>query len=151
MKKTILSIAVIFATVFITQAQTSTSIKPIMEEGLAFVKEIEKKYEGKAIITKAEFDFALDDNYTILDLSGTLTYVFAGLGDENIEDISLVVYKNENGTWVKVSEDSEFKRSAVISYSPPSTGEYAVDIKVNKYKSADKIGHVALFVLAMKK
>ena len=150
MKKLILSIAVIVATTSFSNAQNSTSIKPIMEEGLEFVKEIEKKYDGKAIITKAEFDFALNDNYTILDLSGTLTYIFAGLGDANIEDISLVVYKNENGTWVKVSEDSEYKKSAVVSYTPPSTGEYAVDIKVNKYKSADAIGHVALFVLATK-
>lgn len=69
-----------------------------MEEGVEFVKEIEKKYDGKAIITKAEFDFALDDNYTMLDLNSTLTYIFAGLGDDNIADISLVVYKNENGS-----------------------------------------------------
>ncbi|ABG60911.1 hypothetical protein [Cytophaga hutchinsonii] len=150
MKKIILSLAVIFAATSFSNAQNSLSIKPIMEEGLEFVKEIEKKYDGKAIITKAEFDFALDDNYTMMDLNNTLTYVFAGLGDENISDISLVVYKNENGSWVKVSEDSEVKPSAVVSYQPPSTGEYAVDIKVNKYKSADKIGHVALFVLATK-
>lgn len=98
MKKLILSIAVFIAATTLSNAQNSASIKPIMEEGLEFVKEIEKKYDGKAIITKAEFDFALNDNYTILDLSGTLTYIFAGLGDANIEDISLVVYKNENGT-----------------------------------------------------
>lgn len=150
MKKIILSIAVILATTTLSNAQNSASIKPIMEEGLEFVKEIEKKYDGKAIITKAEFDFALNDNYTILDLSSTLTYVFAGLGDSNIEDISLIVYKNENGTWVKVTQDSEYKKSAVVSYTPPSTGEYAVDIVVNKYKKADEIGHVALFVLATK-
>ena len=150
MKKIILPIAFIFATILFSNAQNSTSIKPIMEEGLEFVKEIEKKYEGKAIITKAEFDFALNDNYTILDLSNTLTYVFAGLGDANIEDISLVVYKNENGTWVKVSQDSEYKKSAVVSYTPATTGEYAVDIVVNKYKNPDAIGHVALFVLATK-
>jgi len=150
MKKIILSLAVIFAATSFSNAQNSLSIKPIMEEGLEFVKEIEKKYDGKAIITKAEFDFALDDNYTMIDLNNTLNYVFAGLGDANIADISLVVYKNENGTWVKVSEDSEFKNSAVVSYQPPSTGEYAVDIKVNKYNTADKIGHVGLFVLATK-
>ena len=150
MKKIILSIAVILATTTLSNAQNSASIKPIMEEGLEFVKEIEKKYDGKAIITKAEFDFALNDNYTILDLSSTLTYVFAGLGDSNIEDISLIVYKNENGTWVKVTQDSEYKKSAVVSYTPPSTGEYAVDIVVNKYKKSDEIGHVALFVLATK-
>lgn len=150
MKKIIASLAVLFAATIVSNAQTSLSIKPIMEEGMEFVKEIEKKYEGKAIITKAEFDFALDDNYTMLDLNNTLTYVFAGLGDANIADISLVVYKNENGSWVKVSEDSEYKNSAVVSYQPPSSGEYAVDIKVNKYNSADKIGHVALFVLATK-
>jgi hypothetical protein len=150
MKKIILPIAFIFATVFFSNAQNSASIKPIMEEGLEFVKDIEKKYDGKAIITKAEFDFALNDNYTILDLSGTLTYVFAGLGDVNIEDISLVVYKNENGTWVKVTQDSEYKRSAFVSYTPPASGEYAVDIVVNKYKTTDAIGHVALFVLATK-
>lgn len=150
MKKIILSVAILFGATMLTNAQTSTSIKPIMEKGLEFVKEIEKKYDNKAIITKAEFDFALDDNYTMIDLTNSLTYVFAGLGDDNIADISLVVYKNENGTWVKVSEDSEFKSSAVISYQPPSAGEYAVDIKVNKYNSVDKIGHVALFILATK-
>ncbi len=150
MKKFILSVAILFGATMLTNAQTSTSIKPIMEKGLEFVKEIEKKYDNKAIITKAEFDFALDDNYTMIDLTNSLTYVFAGLGDENIADISLVVYKNENGSWVKVSEDSEFKNSAVVSYQPPSAGEYAVDIKVNKYNSADKIGHVALFILATK-
>ena len=150
MKKIILSLAVLFAATSFSHAQNSLSIKPIMEQGLEFVKGIEKKYDGKAIITKAEFDFALDDNYTTIDLNNTLTYVFAGLGDENIADISLVVYKNENGSWVKVSEDSEYKPSAVISYQPPSTGEYAIDIKVNKYKNNDKIGHVALFVLATK-
>ncbi|HSY62320.1 MAG TPA: hypothetical protein VK796_10610 [Cytophaga sp.] len=150
MKKIILSIAFIFAAVLFSNAQNSASIKPIMEEGLEFVKDIEKKYDDKAIITKAEFDFALNDNYTILDLSGTLTYVFAGLGDVNIEDISLVVYKNENGTWVKVTQDSEYKRSAIVSYTPPASGEYAVDIVVNKYKTTDAIGHVALFVLATK-
>lgn len=150
MKKIILPLVMIFATSLFANAQTSTSIKPIIEEGLEFVKEIEKKYGDKAIITKAEFDFALNDNYTILDLSGTLTYVFAGLGDANIEDITLVVYKNENGTWVKVSQDAEFKKSAVVSYTPPASGEYAVDIVVNKYKNPDAIGHVALFVLATK-
>ena len=72
MKKIILPIVFIFAAVLFSNAQNSTSIKPIMEAGLEFVKEIENKYEGKAIITKAEFDFALNDNYTILDLSGTL-------------------------------------------------------------------------------
>lgn len=51
---------------------------------------------------------------------------------------------------VKVSEDSEFKKSAVVSYQPPAAGEYAVDIKVNKYTTAENIGHVALFVLATK-
>lgn len=146
----ILAAAVLFATAGFSNAQNSLSIKPIMEEGVEFVKGIEKKYDGKAIITKAEFDFALDDNYTMMDLSSTLTYIFAGLGDDNIADISLVVYKNENGSWVKVSEDSEFKKSAVVSYQPPSAGEYAVDIKVNKYSTAEKIGHVALFVLATK-
>jgi len=146
----ILAAAVLLATAGFSNAQNSLSIKPIMEEGVEFVKGIEKKYDGKAIITKAEFDFALDDNYTMMDLSSTLTYIFAGLGDDNIADISLVVYKNENGSWVKVSEDSEFKKSAVVSYQPPSAGEYAVDIKVNKYSTAEKIGHVALFVLATK-
>lgn len=150
MKKITLPIALFFAAVSFSNAQNSTSIKPIMEQGLEFVKEIEKKYDGKAIITKADFDFALDDNYTMLDLSNTLTYVFAGLGDQNIEDITLAVYKNENGTWVKVSEDAEYKNSAVVSYQPPAAGEYAVDIKVNKYKKKDEIGHVALFVLATK-
>ena len=39
----ILSIAVFIAATTLSNAQNSTSIKPIMEEGLEFVKEIEKK------------------------------------------------------------------------------------------------------------
>ena len=150
MKKLLLPAIVFFSSIVFSNAQNSTSIEPIMEEGLTFVKEIEKKYSGKAIITKAEFDFAFDDNYTFLDLSSTLTYVFGGLGDKNVADISLIVYKSENGQWVKVAEDSEIKNSAVVSYTPPTTGDYAIDVKVNKYATAEKIGHVALFVMVMK-
>ncbi|MBC7450025.1 MAG: hypothetical protein H7259_00895 [Cytophagales bacterium] len=151
MKKLLLPIIVFFSCIVFSNAQTSTSIEPIIKEGLEFVKGIEKKYSGKAIITKAEFDFALDDNYTFIDLTNTLTYIFGGLGDSNIQDISLVVYKSENGQWVKVAEDSEIKNSAVVTYTPTVAGEYAVDIKVNKYTNdAEKIGHVGLFVMVTK-
>jgi lipopolysaccharide export LptBFGC system permease protein LptF len=151
MKKVILPFLFILGLGFYASAQNSASIEPIMKKGLEFVKEIEKKYGDKAIIVKSEFDFAFDDNYTILDLSNTLTYVFGGLGDDNIADITMIIYKKENGQWVKVAEDAEMKNSAVISYTPPTSGEYAVDLHVNKYVNGEtKIGHVALFVIATK-
>lgn len=150
MKKILLSTAFV-VTSFLTFAQTATSIEPIMKKGVEFVHEIEKKYGDKAIVVKSEFDFAFDDNYTIMDLSSTLTYVFGGLGDDNIADITMIIYKKENGQWVKVAEDSELKSSAVITYTPPTSGEYAIDLRVNKYvNEQNKIGHVALFVIATK-
>lgn len=151
MKKVILPFLLVLGLGFYASAQNSTSIEPIMKKGLEFVKEIEKKYGDQAIVVKSEFDFAFDDNYTILDLSNTLTYVFGGLGDDNIADITMIVYKKENGQWVKVAEDAELKNSAVISYTPTTAGEYAVDLHVNKYVNENsKIGHVALFVIATK-
>jgi hypothetical protein len=131
-------------------AQSPYSIEPIMKLGTEFVKQIEMKYPG-VIVQKAEFDFALDDNYTYIDMSDKLDYIIAGIADESVADITLIVYKKVDGTWVKLKEDSEVKNSAFLEIDPSYTGEYAIDIKINKMVTGKTSGHVGLFVLVQAK
>jgi hypothetical protein len=126
-------------------AQNAYTIEPIMKQGTEFVKQLEIKYPGM-IVQKAEFDFALNDNYTYIDMSEKLDYIVAGIGDDNVADISLIVYKKVDGTWTKLKEDSEIKNSAFLEIDPSYTGEYAIDIKINKYVAGKDAGHVGLFI-----
>jgi len=132
-------------------AFAQTSIKPIMEAGYQFVSEIERQYGTGTIIQRAEFDFAFDDNYSYLDVSPDLKYVIAAIGDENVTDISLMVYCKVNGEWKLLVQDSEKAPKAVVEFTPTEKAEYALDVRVNSYKNINKIGHVGTFVLVTKK
>lgn len=149
MKKLFVTLAAFFIVVS-ANAQSATSIEPILLQGYAFVKEIEKEYGSSAIITKAEFDFAMDDNLTIYEMTSGLTYVLGAMGDANVEDIGLIVYKKVDGQWVKLQDEEKHSNSAVLTVKPETSGEYAIDVKVNKFKTKDNIGHVALFIIATK-
>ncbi|HXA01969.1 MAG TPA: hypothetical protein VNW99_08275, partial [Cytophagaceae bacterium] len=140
MKKILLLVAAFISFNAASFAQSAYSIEPIMKLGVAFVDQIEVKYPG-IIVQKAEFDFALNDNYTYIDMSDKLDYVVAGIGDDNVADISLIVYKKVEGAWVKLKEDSEVKNSAFLEIDPSYTGEYAIDIKINKYVAGKTSGH----------
>jgi hypothetical protein len=131
-------------------AQTSTSMDPIMKLGLEFVKGLEAKYPG-VIVLKAEFDYAFDDNLTYFDFSEKLDYIVAAVGDEKVADIALVIFKKVDGSWVEVKKDQEHKNSALLEIDPSTTGEYAIDLKVTKFKDSSKTGHVGLFVLVQSK
>jgi hypothetical protein len=150
MKKILLLVAAFIAVNSASFAQSPYTIQPIMTLGIEFAKQIEAKYPG-VIVQKAEFDFALDDNYTYIDMSDKLDYIIAGIADENITDISLIIYKKVDGTWVKLKEDSEVKNSAFLEIDPSYTGEYAIDIKVNKLAAGKTSGHVGLFVFVQAK
>ncbi len=145
---TIISVSLISLASF---AQNSASIEPIMQKGLKFVQDIEKKYNNKTIITKAEFDFAYDDNYTYVDLSQKFNYVIAGIGDDNIKDLSIIVLKKKDGKWAEVAKDNESSNSTLVTLNSIESGEYALDVKVNKYATDEKIGHVSFFVIAIMK
>jgi hypothetical protein len=150
MKKILLLVAAFISFNAASFAQSPYSIEPIMKLGVAFVQQIEVKYPG-VIVQKAEFDFSLDDNYTYIDMSDKLDYIVAGIGDDNVADISLIIYKKVDGAWVKLKEDSEVKNSAFMEIDPSYTGEYAIDIKVNKYVAGKTSGHIGLFVLVQAK
>jgi hypothetical protein len=150
MKKVIFLIAVITCIHARSFAQTSTSMEPIMKLGLEFVKGLEEKYPG-VIVLKAEFDYAFDDNLTYFDFSEKLDYIVASVGDEKVADVTLVIYKKVDGAWVEVKKDMEHKNSALLEIEPSTTGEYAIDVKVTKFKDSNKTGHVGLFVLVQSK
>ncbi|MFL5730450.1 MAG: hypothetical protein ACJ75J_13260 [Cytophagaceae bacterium] len=150
MKKILLLAAAFLTFNAASFAQSPYTIEPIMKLGTEFAKQIEAKYPG-VIVQKAEFDFALDDNYTYIDMSDKLDYIIAGIADDNVADISLIVYKKVDGTWVKLKEDSEVKNSAFLEIDPSYTGEYAIDIKVNKLNAGKTSGHVGLFVFVQAK
>jgi hypothetical protein len=150
MKKTLLLVAAFISFNAAVFAQNAYTMQPILQLGGEFVKQIEVKYPG-IIVQKAEFDFALDDNYTYIDMSDKLDYIVAGIADDNVADISLIVYKKVDGAWVKLKEDSEVKNSAFLEIDPSYTGEYAVDIKINKYTAGKTAGHVGLFVFVQAK
>lgn len=150
MKKIFLLIAAFVYFNAASFAQNAYTIEPIMKLGTEFAKQIEAKYPG-VIVQKAEFDFALDDNYTYIDMSDKLDYIVAGIADDNVADISLIVYKKVDGAWTKLKEDSEVKNSAFLEIDPSYTGEYAIDIKINKYAAGKTAGHVGLFVFVQAK
>ncbi len=52
MKKLLFPAIVFFSSIVFSNAQNSTSIEPIMEEGLTFVKEIEKNIRAKPSLPK---------------------------------------------------------------------------------------------------
>ncbi|MCS7005471.1 MAG: hypothetical protein NZM38_09110 [Cytophagales bacterium] len=128
-----------------------TSMKPIMEMGYQFVNEIEKQMGSNAIVQRAEFDFAFDDNFSYVDVSPELKYVIAALGDEQINDISLMVYRKVNNQWTLLAQDNENSPKALVEFTPSKQEEYAIDVRVNSYKNTQKIGHVATFILVTKK
>lgn len=150
MKKAILSL-LLFAGFGLNaiRAQEAKSMEPIMNMGLKLVHEIENKYPN-IMAVKSEFDFALDDNYVYVDMVEGLDYIVASLGDQRVEDISLTAYKKVNGKWVELAKDEEKTNYALLEIKPKSTGQYAFDVHVNKFKSSDKIGHVGLMVFAQK-
>jgi hypothetical protein len=150
MKRILLFVAAFISINVAGFAQNAFTMEPIMKLGTEFVKQIEAKYPG-VIVQKAEFDFSMDDNYTHIDMSNELDYIVAGISDDNIVDITLIVFSKVNGVWVKLKEDSEIKNSAFLEIDPDYTGEYAIDIKINKYKAGKTSGHVGLFVLTQAK
>jgi hypothetical protein len=150
MKKIIFIIFAIACLQVRSIAQTSNSMEPIMKLGLEFVKGLEQKYPG-VIVLKSEFDYAFDDNLTYFDFSEKLDYIVASVGDDKVADVTLVVYKKVDGAWVEVKKDKENKNSALLEIEPSTTGEYAIDVKVTKFKDNNKTGHVGLFVLVQAK
>ncbi len=142
----------IFALItFSIKAQNPNSIEPIIMSGLKLIDDIEKKYESSTTVIKADFDFAHDDNFTYVDLSSDFEYVIAALGDDMVASISIILKRKVKNKWVDLDQDSSNTNNASITFNPDISGQYAVDVKVNSFKSVSQVGHVGCFVIAIKK
>lgn len=144
---------VLFSLFFVLRinAQNGNSIEPIIKSGLKLINDIEKKYESSTTVIKADFDLAHDDNYTYVDLSNENEYVIAALGDDFVSSISVILKRKVKNKWVEIDKEDSNTNNASITYTPDTTGEFAIDIKVNSFKSLNQSGHVACFVIAIKK
>lgn len=132
------------------QPKSTKSMEPIMKIGMDLVHQIESKYEG-IVALRAEFDYALDDNYTYIDLVKGLDYIIASVADDRIKAISLMAYKKNGAEWDLIAKEDKGNPFSILEFKPEESGEYAFDVHVNKFASKEKIGHVAIMVFAQRK
>lgn len=122
------------------------SIQPVIEEGLKLAAVIEER-DPQAEILKLEFDLAHDDNYTTLDLTGGITYVFGVFSDDRIEELSLIIYQEDKrGKLTKLYEKSRGGDNETLRIEIPETGHYKIDVRIDKLKNEHELGHFGLIV-----
>ena len=85
----------------------------------------------------------------ILSDAGTLAKkIEMELGQEivRIKDIDIKVYKWVNNQWSLVEKDEEVKPNAIVTFKPPFTAEYRIDIIAATFEEGHDVRHYGLVV-----
>ena len=148
MKKTLMIIAFLFATMFtFAQSDDGTSMKPVMESMYTVANTAESN--GLEIV-RIEFDIVQKDNprlsYRIL--TDAWTYRVGVFGDWRTEDMDIEIWKQgSDGNYVFVEKDTKTDPIAFVDFTPTSTGWYKFVVKGYKFKDGYTSAHYGLLVL----
>jgi len=126
------------------QPKEGTSMKPILTDALTYLQTAEDLgYE----IVRMEFDIVTDTKSTYRTLQEGWTYGIIAFGDYRIEQVSVAVYKDVDGTWTQIKTDNESKSNATLTITPSATGQYRVDITAEKFVEGYSAAHYGLIIM----
>lgn len=129
----------------IAQAQKEeVSMKPILTDGLNYMKKIEMEM-GQEIV-RMEYDLIQTNKTTFRMLTDKYEYGIFAFGDFRINDIDIKVYKWVNNQWNLIDKDQDTKANALVTLKPLVTGEYKIEIAAAKFEKGYDIGHYGLMI-----
>lgn len=121
-----------------------------MSDFVSKSKEVLETLETELTISDIEFKIIANSRISYTTLVKGYRYLFFCFGDDEVEDLDIIVYEKTNGNWVKIAEDNEEKPSAKVIITPKETKEYKVETVVYKYVSGESYSNVCLTLSATK-
>ena len=104
--------------------------------------------EGRGMeVVRIEADIIRQTKETRRQLDPNFTYTIAAVGSDRIEDLDIEVYKKVNGSWRLVGKDADTSSIAVVEVKPTAYSEYAIRVKVYKFKPSYSVGHYGLAII----
>ncbi|MBL7852756.1 MAG: hypothetical protein JNL17_00040 [Cyclobacteriaceae bacterium] len=116
----------------------------ILSDAGTLAKKIEMEL-GQEIV-RMEFDIVQTSKSTFRTLTADFEYGILAFGDFRIKDIDIKVYKWVNNQWSLVEKDEEVKPNAIVTFKPPFTAEYRIDIIAATFEEGHDVGHYGLIV-----
>lgn len=146
MKKLILVLVIIVVSSITNNSYSQGSMSDFVSKS----KEVLETLETELTISDIEFKIIASSRTSYATLVKGYRYLFFCFGDDEVEDLDIIVYEKTNGNWVKIAEDNEEKPSAKVIITPKETKEYKVETVVYKYVSGESHSNVCLTLSATK-
>ena len=143
MKK--ISILILSILLSISAFAQTYSVLPIYQELQYYIQNLETEYKSQIIRLEVDITTGVSSSYRYL--SADQTYTIVVLADrEKIADIDLTIYKNVNNRWIKVAEDTETEKMAVLNFSPEKSDIYKFEITV-QFLDNQQFGFYSLIIM----
>lgn len=114
------------------QCINGTKSLPIYKLGATLVESFDN--DGAEIV-RIEYDLIFSSKESFRNLSSDWEYVIVGFADNGVKDLDVKLYEYDEllEQWKVVAEDKSTESYAIISYRPPVTALYKVEIIVYSF------------------
>ena len=124
-----------------SQIPDAASMRPILSDATHYIMYLENNnYE----IVRLEFDILKETSSTYRWLQSDFEYGVLAFGDYRILDIDILIYKEVDGNWVLIKNDTDAKSNALVYIKPSETGFYKIDIVPFKIAEGYPGGHYGM-------
>jgi len=125
-------LSLLFMTNINAQCINGTKSLPIYKLGATLVESFDN--DGAEIV-RIEYDLIFSSKESFRNLSSDWEYVIVGFADNGVKDLDVKLYEYDEllEQWKVVAEDKSTESYAIISYRPPVTALYKVEIIVYSF------------------
>ena len=125
-------LSLLFITNINAQCINGTKSLPIYKLGATLVESFDN--DGAEIV-RIEYDLIFSSKESFRNLSSDWEYVIVGFADNGVKDLDVKLYEYDEllEQWKVVAEDKSTESYAIISYRPPVTALYKVEIIVYSF------------------
>ena len=125
-------------------AQSETTMTDIYEKGSAVISMLEDQHDKE--IVRIEYDIVTTSKTTTRVLNDCWTYTIVGFADYRVEDLDVIVYRKQNGSWVEVARDTDTDSTPIVTVTPSTTQEYKIEVRVADFKAGESAAHYGLMI-----
>lgn len=125
-------LSLLFITNINAQCINGTNSYPIYKMGAQLVESFDN--DGAEIV-RIEYDLVFSSKETFRNLSSDWEYVIVGFADNGVKDLDVKLYEYDEllAEWKVVAEDKSTESYAIVSYRPPVTALYKVEVIVYSF------------------